>query len=121
MIATLCSYLFAASTLSSSMVQADTLALSVAKPRLLVFSKTAGFRHDSIPAGLQAMKELGAEKGFTVEGSEDASLFSDEGLRKFDVVMFLSTTGDVLNAEQEKAFEKFMRAGGGYVGVHAAA
>ena len=103
------------------MVQPDVLALAVAKPRLLVFSKTAGFRHDSIPVGLQAMKELGVERGFAVEGSEDASLFSEQGLSKFDVVMFLNTTGDVLNAEQEKAFEKFMRAGGGYVGVHAAA
>src|SRR6188474_2924399 len=113
MIAALCSYLLTASTLSTWMAQADTLALTVAKPRLLVFSKTAGFRHDSIPVALQTLKELGAEEGFTVEGSEDALVFSDQGLSKFDVVMFLCTTGDVLNADQEKAFEKFMRAGGG--------
>jgi len=103
------------------MVQTETLALAVAKPRLLVFSKTAGFRHDSIPVGIQTMKELGAERGFGVEGSEDATVFSEQGLSKFDVVMFLCTTGDVLNADQERAFEKFIRNGGGYVGVHAAA
>ncbi|WP_433158958.1 ThuA domain-containing protein [Kribbella sp. CA-247076] len=86
----------------------------------LIFSKTAGFRHDSIPAGIQAITELAAANGFTVTATEDASLFNDTELAKYEVVIWLSTTGDVLNADQQAAFERYIRAGGGYAGVHAA-
>jgi type 1 glutamine amidotransferase len=87
---------------------------------VLVFSKTAGFRHDSIPAGIAAIRQLGATRGFSVDASEDASSFSDESLAKYKAVVFLSTTGDVLNPAQEAAFERFIRRGGGFVGVHSA-
>ncbi|MCK1816117.1 ThuA domain-containing protein [Streptomyces sp. XM4011] len=87
----------------------------------LVFSKTAGFRHDSIPAGIAAIEELGAEHGFEVTATEDAGLFNDEDLARYDVVIWLSTTGDVLNDAQQDAFERYIGAGGGYAGVHAAA
>ncbi len=66
------------------------------------------------------MKELSAKEGFHAAFTEDASSFSPEGLKEFDVVMFLLTTGDVLDEEQEKTFEAFIRAGGGFVGVHSA-
>lgn len=87
---------------------------------VLVFSKTAGFRHDSIPAGIAAIRQLGAEHGFTVDATEDAAAFTDENLARYQAVVWLSTTGDVLNAEQQAAFERYIRAGGGYAGVHAA-
>ena len=86
----------------------------------LVFSKTAGFRHDSIPAGINAIRQQGSARGFSVDASEDAGAFTDDSLAKYKVVVFLSTTGDVLNAAQEAAFERFIRRGGGFVGVHAA-
>ncbi|MDR7276324.1 type 1 glutamine amidotransferase [Catenuloplanes atrovinosus] len=88
---------------------------------VLVFSKTAGFRHDSIPAGVQAVRDLGAEAGFTVTATEDAGVFTAAGLDGYEAVVFLSTTGDVLDAEQQAAFESYVRAGRGFVGVHAAA
>ena len=87
---------------------------------ILVFSKTAGFRHDSIPAGINAIRQQGSARGFSVDASEDAATFSDEALAKYKVVVFLSTTGDVLNSAQEAAFERFIRRGGGFVGVHSA-
>jgi glucose/arabinose dehydrogenase len=87
---------------------------------VLVFSKTAGFRHRSIPDGVRAMHELGKRGGFRVTATEDAAVFDDEGLEPFEVVVFLSTTGDVLNDEQQAAFQRFVRGGGGYVGIHAA-
>ena len=87
---------------------------------ILVFSKTAGFRHDSIPAGVEAVRRLGPARGFSVDASEDAGVFTDDSLAKYKVVVFLSTTGDVLNAPQEAAFERFIRRGGGFVGVHSA-
>ena len=89
--------------------------------RVLVFSKTAGFRHDSIPAGIAALKELGASSNITVDATEEAAQFTAGNLARYDAVVFLSTTGDVLGADQQKAFENYVAAGGGYMGVHAAA
>ncbi|NUP37072.1 MAG: ThuA domain-containing protein, partial [Streptomyces sp.] len=89
--------------------------------RVLVFSKTAGFRHDSIPTGVQAVEQLGADAGFTVDATEDAGAFTAKNLRRYDAVVFLSTTGDVLGDAQQSAFEDYVRHGGGYVGIHAAA
>ncbi|MGX6744790.1 ThuA domain-containing protein [Streptomyces xantholiticus] len=89
--------------------------------RVLVFSKTAGFRHDSIPAGVAALKELGGSGDITVDATESAGQFTATNLARYDAVVFLSTTGDVLDADQQKAFENYVAAGGGYMGVHAAA
>ena len=86
----------------------------------LVFSKTAAFRHASIPAGVAAIEALGAEHGFTVTATEDAAAFTDQNLAQFEVVIWLSTTGDVLNDEQQAAFERYIQGGGGYAGIHAA-
>ncbi|GIF96399.1 ThuA domain-containing protein [Catellatospora citrea] len=87
---------------------------------VLVFSKTAGFRHDSIPTGVTAIRNLGTANGFTVDATEDATAFNDTNLAKYAAVVFLSTTGDVLDATQQAAFERYIRAGGGFAGVHAA-
>jgi len=89
--------------------------------KVLVFSKTAEYRHQSIAAGVEALKRLGAEEKFNVVASEDATLFNDASLADFQAVIFLNTTGDVLNAEQQVAFERYIQAGGGFVGIHAAA
>jgi type 1 glutamine amidotransferase len=89
--------------------------------RVLVFSKTAGFRHDSIPAGVQSFRDLGAANNFTVDATEDANAFNVANLANYKAVVFMSTTGDVLNATQQTAFETYIQNGGGYLGVHAAA
>ncbi|MER7665648.1 ThuA domain-containing protein [Streptomyces sp. NPDC096193] len=89
--------------------------------RVLVFSKTAGFRHDSIPTGVAALKELGKSSNITVDATEEAGQFTTSNLARYDAVAFLSTTGDVLNADQQKAFENYVATGGGYMGIHAAA
>ncbi|MFI6348064.1 ThuA domain-containing protein [Streptomyces sp. NPDC050560] len=88
---------------------------------ILVFSKTAGFRHDAIPDGIAALKELGADHDITVDATEDAAQFTGDNLDKYDAVVFLSTTGDVLDDTQQAAFEQYIKDGGGYMGVHAAA
>lgn len=88
--------------------------------KILVFSKTAAFRHDSIPQGIAAIKELGTQHGFAVDTSEDGAAFTDQNLAQYKAVIFLSTTGDVLNDAQQATFERYIRAGGGYVGIHAA-
>ncbi|MFB2580570.1 ThuA domain-containing protein [Herbiconiux sp. P15] len=95
-------------------------AVDVPGVKALVFSKTAGFRHGSIPAGIAAVEQLGLENDFEVDVTEDAASFTTENLAQYDVVIWMSTTGDVLNAEQQTAFEGYIEAGGGYAGVHAA-
>ncbi|OJW76276.1 ThuA domain-containing protein [Spirosoma sp. 48-14] len=90
------------------------------KLNLLVFSKTAAFRHQSIEAGKKALAKMAGEKGFGVSFTEDASQFNEANLKKYNTVVFLNTTGDVLNNEQQSAFERYIQAGGGYVGIHAA-
>ncbi len=88
--------------------------------RVLVFSRTAGYRHNSIPAGVAALREIGAQHGFAMDATEDPATFTDAGLAPYDAVVFLSTTGDVLGEAQEDAFERYIRGGGGYMGIHAA-
>ncbi len=88
---------------------------------LLVFSKTEGFRHTSIESGVAAISALGSEHSFSVDASEDASVFSSDNLSRYDAVVFLNTTGDVLNASQQAAFEGYIQSGGGFAGIHAAA
>ena len=92
-----------------------------ARFRALVFSKTMDFRHDSIPAGHDAIDDLAEAHDFQVDHTEDATLFVPEILGRYDTVVFLSTTGDVLNGAQQGAFEDYIRGGGGFVGIHAAA
>ena len=94
---------------------------SAESARILVFTRTAGFRHDSIPVAVDTLRALASDAGFSVEQSEDPALFRDDALWRYRAVVFASTTGDVLDAEQQAAFERYMRKGGGYVGVHAAA
>lgn len=88
--------------------------------KVLIFSKTEGFRHSSIPAGIAAIEQLGADNDFIVEATEDASVFTFEQLQQYEAIIFLSTTGDVLNPNQQDAFERYIRSGGGFVGIHAA-
>jgi len=90
------------------------------KPRVLVFGKTAGFHHESIPKGIAAIQKLCAENNFDVNTTTDATYFNDDSLSKYASVIFLSTTGTLFNAIQRIAFERYIQAGGGYVGVHAA-
>ncbi len=86
-----------------------------------MFSETAGFRHDSIPAGITAIQEIGAANGFAVDATEDSTAFTDANLAQYQAVICLSTTGDVLTDDEQAAFERFIAAGNGYVGIHAAA
>ncbi|MDX3234461.1 ThuA domain-containing protein [Streptomyces sp. ME03-5709C] len=92
-----------------------------AAKRVLVFSRTAGFRHDSIPTGVATLKELGATANITVDSTEEPRQFTSNNLARYDAVVFMSTTGDVLNAEQQQAFENYVKGGGAYMGIHAAA
>jgi glucose/arabinose dehydrogenase/cytochrome c551/c552 len=89
-------------------------------PKVLVFSKTAGFKHASIPVGIAAIQKLGKENNFEVDTTRNAAVFQQDSLSQYAAVIFMSTTGDVLDYKQEAGFERYIQAGGGFVGVHAA-
>jgi cytochrome c len=95
-----------------------TASPSPAPIRVLVFSKTAGYRHAAIPAAVAAIEQLGAQHGYLVDATEDGGAFTDANLARYRAVVFLLTTGDVLDTGQQAAFERFIRAGGGFAGVH---
>ena len=119
---------YSPSILSLLSVSATILGLSLLVPSLtsaqvLVFSKSLDFIHPSVPAGIVAMKKLGVYNGFKVTQTDDASYFNDDSLAKYDAVVFLNNCaiGETLLNESEKAaFERFIRGGGGYAGIHCA-
>jgi type 1 glutamine amidotransferase len=110
---------------SGSMAPADDPAPPAVVPQaqlqnVLVFTRTTGFRHGSIEPGVQALQRLAQENGFAVERTEDPADFTDERLARYDVVVWLNTDSEVMNDAGRRAFERYIRAGGGWVGVHAA-
>lgn len=88
--------------------------------RVLVFSKTAGFRHEAIKEGVEAIQKLGKEHGFLVDTTENDHYFHEDSLSRYSAVIFLNTTGDVLDYRQQRDFERYIQAGGGFVGIHSA-
>jgi cytochrome c len=105
--------------LSFVLMLCATLSFAQAK-RVLVFSKTAGYRHGSINAGRTYFFELGKKQNITVDTTENAALFTEDNLKKYNAVVFLCTTGDVLDPIQQADFERYIQAGGGFMGIHAA-
>jgi type 1 glutamine amidotransferase len=87
---------------------------------VLVFYKTKGYHHASIPAGLAAFQQLGREHNFRVDTTQQATRFVTDTLRRYAAVVFLNTTGDVLDSTQQVAFERYIGQGHGFMGVHAA-
>lgn len=88
--------------------------------QVLVFTKTTGFRHKSIPKGVETVKRILQSEGIVAVHTEDADYFCADSLHQFGAVIFLSTTGNILNDEQKAAFQQFIRSGHGFVGIHAA-
>lgn len=101
--------------------EADKTALSSDASKMLIFSKTEGYRHASIPDGVDAVSELAADNNIRAHHTEDAGIFTSDSLSNYSVILFLSTTGDILDEQQQEAFETFIQNGGGFVGIHAAA
>ena len=119
------SCLFVLFTLSFCNAAPDEGNLLAEKPlqdiKVLVFTKTNGWEHRSIPTGIEALKKLGEDNGFEVTETRWSYYFQKDTLEKYDVVVFLSTTQDVLKEDEQKAFKEYINNGGGFVGIHAAA
>jgi type 1 glutamine amidotransferase len=89
--------------------------------RVLVFTRTTAYRHASIPAGIDAVRQLGVAHGFAVDATEETDAFTPAGLAPYAALVFVSTSGDVLDPGGKAALESYVRGGGGFVGVHGAA
>ena len=90
------------------------------KQAVLIYTKTNGYHHESIPVGVEAIKKLGAANDFNVVVTDDSLAFNKKNLKKYAAVIFLSTTGKVLGPAEETALQDYIRNGGGWVGIHAA-
>jgi len=89
--------------------------------KILLFSRTEGYAHASIPAGIYAFTKMGEKTGaYTVVQSSDMEMFSPDKLKEFDAVLFNNTTGLKFNEEQRKALLDFVRGGKGMIGIHSA-
>ena len=87
---------------------------------VLVFHKTEGFRHTSISVAVEAIENMGRNNSFAVHSTDDSTLFNNQSLNQYETIVFLNTTGDVLNEDQQSSFQEYIRGGGGFVGIHAA-
>ncbi|KAL1687337.1 trehalose utilization-domain-containing protein [Schizophyllum commune] len=96
------------------------LALAASTPRVLIYSATEQFRHDSIPTAVQALKDAGNSAYITFDATEDKSLFTDDNLKQYDALVFLSNTGQVLDEDGINAFQKYLNLGGNFIGIHSA-
>lgn len=93
----------------------------IRRPAVLVFSKTNGFRHvEAIPAANRMFGDMAKANGWGIFQTENGATFTDEILARFDVVVFSNASGDLFTPDQKSAFRRFVEAGGGYVGIHAA-
>ena len=100
---------------------APVLPESLFSPAVLVFSKTNGFRHvEGIEGGLRALQTIVHNRGWAIFHTENGAVFNADDLRRFDAVVFLNASGDMLNTSQEQAFQQWLEAGGGWLGIHAA-
>ncbi|TVT42536.1 ThuA domain-containing protein [Hymenobacter setariae] len=115
-----CSWLLLASLFAGCSHQLPQSPLGSQRPAVLVFYKTKGFHHASIPAGLAAFQQLGRAHNFRVDTTLQATRFVADTLRRYAAVVFLNTTGDVLDSTQQVAFERYIGQGHGFMGVHAA-
>ncbi len=98
-----------------------TLAIAQPQFRVLVFTETGGWHHQSISEGVNAIKQLGQRHQFQVDWQGNSGVFSNsQRLMGYDVIIFLSTTRNVLDEQEQENMEAFIQAGKGYVGIHAA-
>lgn len=102
-------------------IRVNSTTTAAPRSRILLFWKTIPYFHMSIPAAIAAIQQLGRQNGFDVDSSNNSNVFTDSNLQRYAAVVFVSTTGDVLNVQEQNAFTRFIQSGKGYVGIHAAA
>ena len=115
-------FIFGVSVFAQAQVEAEgNQATRIKTPDfVLAFTKTAGYRHKSIEKGVHTLRQLGRKNNFIVLQTETSSDFNVKNLKNYKLVVFLNTTGDVLNSKEQRVFEDYIKAGGSFMGIHAA-
>jgi uncharacterized protein len=91
------------------------------RPTVLVFNKTNGFIHrDGLPAADAMLRELAENQGWDVYITNNGAIHNLEDLKRFKLVVWNNTSGDVLTESQRSDFKTWLEQGGGWVGLHAA-
>jgi len=91
--------------------------------QVLLFTKSISYpnRHNSISDGVEMFQELSSKNSFGLTWTDDAAIFDDTSrLNNMDVIVFLNTSGIILNESQKKAFQDYIHNGGNFVGIHSA-
>jgi len=88
---------------------------------VLVITETDGWVHDSIESGLKLIENIGDQNNFNVYYSDDSRVINSNNLEKIRTIIFLNTTEEILNDDEQRVMESFIKSGKGFVGVHAAA
>ena len=92
--------------------------------RVLIFTKvneTEGHKHESIERGVEVLQQLSTKLGYETEHSDNDSVITEKNLKRFNAVVFLNTSNEILNHFQQADFERFIQSGGGFLGIHGAA
>lgn len=105
---------------AAAQINATSPAIDGEQGAILVYSRTVGWRHDSIDAAWSAIADIAHEKGWSVVFTEDARWLETDRIGAFDTVVFASASGNSMNAAQQASFRSFVENGGGFVGLHAA-
>lgn len=92
----------------------------MASPKILIYSATAGYRHDSIPTAITALQNLGSQHGIQFDQTEERSKFEDTFLSQFDALLFLHNSGEVLDQSGKDALQRYLDLGGNFIGIHGA-
>jgi uncharacterized protein len=103
-----------------SLILFTSQVLSAQQFKVFLFTKTAGWHHESIHEGVAAIRKLAERNNFQVDWQENTDFVTEKNLEKYQAIIFLNTTADILNDEQQKAVEKFIQSGKGFVGIHSA-
>jgi len=118
---------FGIAALSLAALCCSLPSIAADKGHVLVYSGSTGFRHESIPAGVEAVKAIATKAGYVVEATEDPEVFTKEKLKAFKAIVFVSTTTDPKKPESEwfvgekrDALQSFLKDGKGIVALHAA-
>ncbi len=100
----------------SGVIEKDKLKNS----KVLVYTKNGkGYVHDNIASAVASIKEMGVENHFSVDVSDDPSVFTEANLKNYQFLIFTSTNNDVFDTDNQRVqFRRYIEAGGGFVGVH---
>ena len=113
--------LFALLVIATSVFAGVSARVNAPKPlKILVFFETKGYYHSSIPVAVAAIQKLGKANNMQIDTTSESATFLQPNLDTYHAIVFMSTTGDVFNDQEQAAFKKYINNGGGFVGIHAA-